>query len=301
MKTTVRILIGLILTFLAGCAPATAALPPETATPLPAATETSLPPTVTNTHTTTPTPLPPTRAATITPAPSSTPTLGPVEVSFEGVSFVLPAAVASQVETISVPENKTAEYDISSIYPAHTRFILVDYPWESTIRKPVIAVFPSARFRELHDQANYQLEQLSITIVRQKDEQRTLPMLPVQGGTQVFHSNEAFLAFQNGEGVRFLAQFGQYPAPPNNNDLFYTFQGLTTDRKYVVSVIVPISHPSLPKNDNAQTPADYETWKKDPIAFIQAGAVQLEAQPPESFFPSLLELDALVQSIAVQK
>ncbi|MEO8354588.1 MAG: hypothetical protein ABI621_01610 [Chloroflexota bacterium] len=37
--------------------------------------------------------------------------------------------------------------------------------------------------------------------------------------------------FQNGRGIRFLTQYAQYPAPINNHELFYHFQGLTNDGK----------------------------------------------------------------------
>ena len=58
--------------------------------------------------------------------------------------------------------------------------------------------------------------------------------------------------FVSGIGVRFLTEYAQYFVPVNNHDLFYTYQGLTNDGQYWISVILPINHPDLPANaDNS--------------------------------------------------
>lgn len=49
----------------------------------------------------------------------------------------------------------------------------------------------------------------------------------------------------------------------NNQELFYTYQGLTDDGTYYVAVIFPVSHPDLPADISSvpEDPADdYETY-----------------------------------------
>jgi hypothetical protein len=64
--------------------------------------------------------------------------------------------------------------------------------------------------------------------------------------------------------VRYLAVLAQYPAPVNNQDLFYTCQGLTSDGRYFVPIILPVNQSSLPMNANALPEGELEAIAKDP-------------------------------------
>ena len=101
-----------------------------------------------------------------------------------------------------------------------------------------------------------------------------------------------FLSFANGEGIRFLTQYGQAYWEINNGSIFYTYQGLTAGDECWVSVIFPITHFSLP--DVGDVPAG------DPDAYYASIEAALAAEPPDSFNPSLLLLDDLVRSIIVE-
>ena len=67
-----------------------------------------------------------------------------------------------------------------------------------------------------------------------------LPTVPFFNAQQAFASNIQILSFQNGRGVRFLTEYAQYPVSANNQDLFYHFQGLTSDGAYYIIAILPI-------------------------------------------------------------
>ncbi len=101
------------------------------------------------------------------------------------------------------------------------------------------------------------------------------------------------LSFDGGQGVRYLAQLGQGPAPINNQELFYTFQGLTDDGEHYVAAILPITHPSLPASAASVPTAD------DFAQYLSDTTEALNVQPDASFQPSLGELDALMQSLSV--
>ena len=115
----------------------------------------------------------------------------------------------------------------------------------------------------------------------------------------LLHTQVAFVDFENGRGVRFLTEYAQYFAPINNTDLFYTFQGLTSDGQYYVAAILPVAHPSLPA-DASQIPGD------DPEAFadiydtyVNDIALQLAAYDAAEFTPDLALLDAMIASLEV--
>ena len=79
----------------------------------------------------------------------------------------------------------------------------------------------------------------------------------------MFLSKPEYLKFENGSGVRYLTMYGQGFAPINNHDLFYSFQGLTADGRYWVSVIMPVNHPSLQATYDDPLPADFAQFAEN--------------------------------------
>jgi hypothetical protein len=130
-----------------------------------------------------------------------------------------------------------------------------------------------------------------------------MPFLPLINGVEQLHFQVKYLSFASGQGVRYVAQHGQGPNPVNNHDLFYTFQGLTTDGKYYVSAILPVSHDTLPSDlydlPQERRKAIVEAITGDWRQYIDDTKKALAAQPDTSFKPVLGELDRLVETIAV--
>ena len=122
---------------------------------------------------------------------------------------------------------------------------------------------------------------------------------PVNAG-QAFFAHYEMLPFGDGDGVRFLTEYGQYTVPVNNTDLFYAYEGLTDDGQHWVSAIFPITLPSLPAT--ADDALGGQTWEQFSAVYDQylSGAVaQLDGQAPGAFAPCLVALDSLVSTISV--
>jgi hypothetical protein len=104
--------------------------------------------------------------------------------------------------------------------------------------------------------------------------------------------------------VRALTEYAQYYAPINNHDLFYHFQGLTSDNQYYVIAILPITAPILAENDQPTAPiptggVPIPASGTPDDAYYTAVTQNLDALAPGSYAPSLNTLDALIQSIQV--
>jgi hypothetical protein len=128
-----------------------------------------------------------------------------------------------------------------------------------------------------------------------------LPFLPTIPAAQVFRAQYRVLPFLSGGGIRYMAIYAQYSAPVNNHDLFYTYQGLTSDGKYWVSAILPINNPVLPANaDNPPGGMTWEQFSNNYAAYSADMADQLNSQTLDSFTPTLTALEALVSSIRIQ-
>ena len=135
-----------------------------------------------------------------------------------------------------------------------------------------------------------------------------LPAVPFFNAAQVFPSNIQTISFQNGSGVRFLTEYAQYAASANNQDLFYHFQGFSDDGEYYIIAILPTTMPLLAETSDGDAalpsggiPYSYfvEGSNFDAQEYYARVTDLLNATSPESFTPSLSQLDALIQSMQV--
>ncbi len=230
-----------------------------------------------------------------TEAPTSTPSLVPTTagrmVTFQNILFVVPNGL-SQSETgqIMPAVMDGAGFDIPVEY---IKFSFTGYPLSGTSNEPVIEVFPTDGYTIAKDIISNLKDLLSL----RPAEANQIPYLPITNSAQVFHAKVKYMDFGSGSGVRYLTQMGQGIWPINSKDMFYTYQGLTSDGKYYISVLMPVSSSVVPATGEG---ADLNQLGNDYLAYVNGVRTQLEAQPDDSYTPSLAALDALVQSIKVR-
>jgi hypothetical protein len=248
----------------------------------------------------------PTNTPAVTEPPTSPPTEPPetTNLTCHELALLLDPALASSYDCQKVP----ASNEEFSVYPEHTLLTLHGYPLAGKFFEAKIAVYPLESYRLLQpDFVNERVASLqtfttgAVTPTFSGSFGPSLPFLPVFNAAQVFFAQYQVLPFANGNGIRFLTEYAQYYAPVNNNDLFYTYQGLTSDGQYWISAILPINHPTLPAD--AVNPPNGMTWEEfsnNYEPYIADMINQLNSQPPDSFIPTLTALDALVSSIVIQ-
>ncbi|KAF0107778.1 MAG: hypothetical protein FD146_1409 [Anaerolineaceae bacterium] len=250
------------------------------------------------------TPPPPTSIFTVAAPPVteapivSAPTPAPVNVTCNGVSLYIDPALGSSYSCQTIPESA----EDMAIHPQYTEITFHGYPLANTFFTPRIDIFPVQRFSEMApDFIPGRVQMLQNLIAGGMPGDSDLPLLPIFNAAQVFTARYGVVGFQNGSGIRYLTLYAQYAAPINNHDLFYTFQGLTSDGQYWVSVILPISNPILPA-DGVNPPGgqSWEDFSNNYQAYAADMTVQLNAQPPDSFAPAITLLDALINSIIIQ-
>jgi hypothetical protein len=208
---------------------------------------------------------------------------------------------ASGFSCQSVPEAADQNAPGFSVNPKYTELSFTGYVLSDRFFTPKIDVYPVQRFSELlPDVIPAKLTALQALIGGGPAGNKGLPLLPNFNAGQEFFAQYKVIPFGSGQGIRYLTQYSQFVDPINNNELFYTYQGLTADGKYWISAILPISNPQLPadgKNPpNGQSADDFSNNFNTYIADL---TTQLNAQPPESYSPTITILDALVASITI--
>lgn len=242
----------------------------------------------------------PTAAQTSAPASSGMP------VSFANVSLIIPEGLASGATTETVPAGSEGPAGSS---PAFNRFTLQGYPLQDKRFEPQVMIYPAQDYAALSQGAQISIGRLQAinsdpSTPLTKD---TLPILPSAMAAQMIVSQATRLQIQSGNGVRIVTQYGQAAGPITNYDLFYHYEGLTSDGKYYVIATLPVNVPFLADSYDSNAPLppggipapDFSAQAPDFDAYFQAVAAQLNSTPGSSFTPSLDLLDALIGSINV--
>jgi hypothetical protein len=228
-------------------------------------------------------------------------------IAINNISFVIPTGIGNgaQAETIdAVPPSEDMPW--WEIAPTYNKYLIQNYALANTFHEPAVYVYPVDEYIQMNKDVADTVDKLR-TIINTPSQSMPeyLPFLPTFNAGQVFHSNEQSLTFQNGTGIRFLTQYAQAPYPVNNHSLFYTFQGITNDGVYYVSAILPINAVFLSPDGNPDTPLpadgvpfDWENFENTTQHF-ELVKQKLNVTDSNAFTPSLINLDALIQSIRI--
>lgn len=255
------------------------------------------------------TPVPPTLRP---PDPTSTllpPAPTPVQVSGRPLSLVVPTGLANgvMVSQVSRAEGEgVAPWDVT---PGHTRLVLDAYPLSGRSFAPEIRVYPASDYALMYPAAFESIHRLDNILYGPNgltgDE--PLPDVPYLNASEMLSSRAQVLPFQSGSGVRFLTQYDQYAAPINNNELIYTYQGLSRDGTYYIVATLPVTLPVLPESSDpaavvppggvaypgqGQSSSDYE-------AYYAAVTGLLDSANSGDFAPSIDQLDQLIASMLI--
>lgn len=239
-----------------------------------------------------------------TPTPSATGSVPPQpNATCNELSLYLDPALATSYVCETVPAS-LSEFEP---YPEHTRVTLQGYPISGTHFDPQISVYAVLDYDAMipGDVTGLVTDLQSLTSGGSTPSFTSpftspIPFLPRFDAAQAFFAHYSVEPFTSGSGIRFLTEYAQYYVPVNNTDLFYTYQGLTSDGLYWISAILPTNLATLPVDADAgfggQT---QEQFSNGYDAYILAAVGQLDATAPASFTPTIDALDALVASIAI--
>ena len=225
-------------------------------------------------------------------------------VSYEHVSFVIPYGLAdgANTETMTAVEtNSVAPWEIA---PTHLRFTLTEYHLQGKFHEPRIFVYPTDEYAQSNTNAAEQIDRVRKIVAGGTLLEETLPVVPFFNATPLLAPQIKVIPFHSGSGVRALTQYAQYAAPVNNRELFYHFEGLTSDGRYYVIAILPLTAPVLPEDEKPEATVP-EGGVPIPTAvgpnevYYFSVTEKLNSLAPDAFTPSLNTLDALIQSIFV--
>lgn len=226
-----------------------------------------------------------------------------------GVSFQYDPYLAATLSAAVVAGRPSTGPDdfLFDVMPDHIAFTFSDtYADDWTIyhqtvnipSQPQILIFPLDAYAAMNPMAAAPIAQLNDLLRDRPDlPNGALPHLPPPNGQQDLQAQMRFLAFQNGAGMRYLTQFNQEPRQINNQEIYYTFQGVTADRAYYIAAFFPVQSSSLPADN---TIADDAAFARNLQNYLAQTTTDLNALPTTAFTPDLALLDALIESLLVE-
>jgi len=231
-------------------------------------------------------------------SPSAAKDPGALGVSFGAAPFYTTAA-AQVVD--AVPFNQGPA--LGGGFPAHVQVTFDGQAMPEYFAPSLsqLRVVPASEFRGLESYVGQEIDQLQGLIASKPGEvTRTLPLLPPLGASQVFHAQDKYVDTANGSGIRYISEYAQDVHPITNQDVFYTFQGLTGDGQYYIMFFYPISTTALPATiEDTDAAKDYDAFARNYESYLTETVKALNAAAPADFRPSLDELDQWVKTIDV--
>ena len=230
--------------------------------------------------------------------PTSTSPAGPqANVTCNGLTFYLDPLVAINYTCASVPKQLVG----IGAHPEYTQVTLTTYQTGSSV-SPEIDVFSVQSYNEDFPPKGISDFQSALqALIDGASPGNSLPFLNPYEAAQIIHAQYKVLHISSGSGIRYLTESAQNYAVINNHAMFYTYQGITSDGKYVITALLPASSPVLPNNGDTYPGGEtFQQFSDTFDAYIAKTQSQLDAQPPANFSPSLDLLDGLVNTIHLQ-
>jgi hypothetical protein len=195
--------------------------------------------------------------------------------------------------------------------PPHLRFSFegeILAPWVNPSSERQLLIYPVAAYRQMSGSAgihdiDQQIKRLQDLLAERPEQPGLpLPMLPPLGDEAPDPTTQLkYLDFESGSGIRFITRYTQGARPCNNEEIFYTFQGLTKDGRYYIALFYPISTWALPDNTDTIASEEIEKITADYSAYQQQLQEKLDRLGPADFTPTLSSLDAMVASLQLEK
>lgn len=216
------------------------------------------------------------------------------------VEFCLPTGLAAGYSPLMIPENpSTPDMPPWTINPDMIEITLTGYPVINQYHEPQVFIFPIADFISLYPDVSTTITNLQTLLTTQPPAPASIPFLPIFGAAQMMQAKVEYLTFRNGNGVRFITQYGQAALPINNKSAFYAFVGLTDDGQYLISATLPVNHPLFEPDDMAEPAEGWATFSENYETYISTMESNLLLQPLETFTPNISLADTLMTSFLI--
>jgi heat shock protein HslJ len=170
---------------------------------------------------------------------------------------------------------------------------------------PIIYIIPVDAYEQLWNEAGNDNVSQSIVSLREilRDKPEPIPAVPILPyerllGTSDIQVQAEYLDIRMGTGVRFVTRFsqGSNPVTSDTPQLFYTFQGFSSDGVYLITFFYPVTTDELPTSGNVSE-EEQQRVDSDLEAYLEEKTTELNNLSSSDWDPDLNILDAVIFSL----
>jgi hypothetical protein len=231
----------------------------------------------------------------------------PIQVAYGGVGFRFDRSLGPSVNISDVAG--TPQSDLAPPEPNHIAFGLYDSTVEGDRVDRVGWGDFILRFYPVSDISDYaesskNLAQLQSILSQRPDlapymaaaHVGYLPYAPVPQAAQVLRARVHYIDTPQLSGVAYVTAWSQDVTAFAAGDFWYTFQGLSSDKSWYVSVDVVINASMFPKtvSPSDSTFANGRAYE----AYLDQSIARLNSAGPRKFSPSLIGVNDIINSIS---
>lgn len=191
--------------------------------------------------------------------------------------------------------------------PAHFRITFGDeiterYPFG----QPVITIIPIEEYRQMWRENGMTVVDEQFTAILNLIDYRPaetptmqVPVLPLDAvqATIDMVSQFQYLETDIFKGYRFVARETQGLNPLINWNLFYFFVGMTFDQKYLITMMVPVTSPTLANSMEEVSSDEMELFNSDFDRYVKSTILKLNQLTSAEWIPDIRDLDKIILSL----
>lgn len=226
-------------------------------------------------------------------------------VTFDRVSFAFDATLGDGVNIARYPGDPVESAGPGFSDAAKTQFTLYQFgePLDSLFDTGGVRVYLMTDLAQ-YDFLQAQVAQLESMLAERPDlaayapginEGVTLPYVPVLTHGQNLTARAHYVETEHVAGITYLTAVRAALEPFGERDFMYTFQGISTDGQYYITVTFPLTTALFPPLENF----DFEAFQQQWPQYLSEALDTLNSAAPDAFSPALDNIDALIASIVV--
>jgi hypothetical protein len=222
------------------------------------------------------------------------------ELQIEDVSVVIPPDLCTGGTPVRT-SNVEHPFALASFgpMPEHWSIELTDCLIWNTGGRPLVTVFRAEEYAGYSDQAAE-----TVAALRRLLENPGMDLTEPFFGHVTFHPQACKISSPVSIGVRFLTQVFSGFVPVTNADLFYFFQGLSEDGRFLITLQYPVHASFLSEEPGATSPENGIRFPDHPddqsfSEYLETVVEQMDSAPSSEFDPVLSDLDSMAASVVV--
>ncbi len=227
-------------------------------------------------------------------------------ISFNGFSFSFDPALGAGVNVAPIAGDPVESAGPGFSDAAKTQFTLYNFgePMDSLFDTGGVRVYRMADIAR-YDFLQAIADQLQGLLDEQPDlaqfepginsENGGLPYMPLLTHGQIITARAQYIETEAVRGISYVTVFRADIGPFTQQDFLYTFQGISSDGAYYITVTFPLMTDLFPEPQGF----DMEQFQQNFDAYIAESVAALNSAQPGDFTPSLDAADALVRSIQI--